>query len=179
MTRSLNVVNRVSGGKRLPFNKHAIIIERELTFLIQKFQRKDTNIFGSSQSENRRISQLVNRRTSPYPCSPILLHVLPSGKAGWNEFCSPGKSIKVFRCSDVCVHTKPYISPMIRRAHKRPMKTNLASNFQIVGVVTCIKEFSRGPLRILPAFYELHLVDVFVSLFLAGWMRFVSWIELL
>ena len=44
-------------------------------------------------------SQLENRRTSPcflsfpcspcHPCSPNLLHVLQSGIAGFNEFCSP------------------------------------------------------------------------------------------
>ena len=44
--------------------------------------------------------KLENRRTSPsfpsFPCSPCsprapnLLHVLPSGMVGWNDFCTPG-----------------------------------------------------------------------------------------
>ena len=46
------------------------------------------------QLENQRTSQLENWRTSPcYPCSPTLLHVLPSGMAGWNDFCSPATEI--------------------------------------------------------------------------------------
>ena len=55
---------------------------------------------GERFSKNRRTPQLENRRTSPcfpsFPCSPCsprapnLLHVLPFGMVGWNDFCTPG-----------------------------------------------------------------------------------------
>ena len=57
----------------------------------------------TSQLENRRTSQLENGRTSPWfpcfpcspcsPCAPNLLHVLPSGMVGWNDFCTPAASL--------------------------------------------------------------------------------------
>ena len=54
-------------------------------------------IFESSQLENRRTSPCFPSfpcsQCSPcYPCSPNLIHVLPSGMAGFNNFCSPGWS---------------------------------------------------------------------------------------
>ena len=42
---------------------------------------------GAWFSENQSAPMLENRKTSP--CSPNLLHVLPSQRVGWHKLCSP------------------------------------------------------------------------------------------
>ena len=59
---------------------------RTLYFRKYFFEAMGENTF---ELENFRASQLEIRRTSPFPCSPNLLHVLQSGIAGFHNLWSP------------------------------------------------------------------------------------------
>ena len=84
-TVAINASNRVSGGKRLFLASlqqtcdeylYWNINKSKLAFLLQKYSGDFWVIWSSFPC-------------SPcYPCSPNLLHVLPSGMAGFNNFCS-------------------------------------------------------------------------------------------
>ena len=73
--------------------------------------------FESSQFENRRTSPCFPSfpcsTCSPcYPCSPNLLHVLQSGFAGFNEFCSPVPNTRIHFISiqlTLVVHQNPLV----------------------------------------------------------------------